>query len=135
MSNYYDKETADIVTISGQTVPPATSGNFALNSDIFVSTVTSFVIPKGARLKMWSRLVAGPPCIVNYKFANDGSTFRTIVSDDLASSGDQDNEKRRPHVFRSYAGTEAIQLAYLVADGHTASTVVFDAEIVRDSLT
>lgn len=131
---YLEQEINELVTFTAQTVPPTTSGTLTLNADIFVSGITSFVIPKGARVKIWSRLVAGAPVTVNYKFANDGSTFRIIVSDDLASSGETGVEKRaRPHIFRSFAGTEALQLAYVVGDGHTASTIAFDAEISQET--
>jgi len=128
---YLEKEVTELVTFGAQTT--VSSGTFSLTSDIFVTPITKFVMPKGARVKIWSRLLSGPPATVNYQFANDGSTFRTVVSDDLASAGDFVTEKRRPHIFRSYAGTEAIQLTYTGASSGLATTVAFDAEISRDT--
>lgn len=127
----FDYLPSELLTLAGATT--AASGTFTLMSDLLLAAgITSFVIPKGMTLKIWSRLVSGPGVTVNYRYANDGSTFRTIVSDNLGSTGEIDAEKRRPHVFRSSAGTEAIQITYSGANAGTASEVVFDCEITQD---
>jgi hypothetical protein len=133
MPGEFDVMSSELLTLAGATVPPATSGTFTLYSDILAATgITIFVIPKGMTLKLWSRLVSGPGVTVNYQFANNGVTFRTIVSDVLGAVGEVVTEKRRPHVFRSSAGTEAVQIVYAGANPTTASEVVFDAEVVQD---
>ena len=109
-----------------------TGGTFSLNSDIFYSPVTRFVIPKGMTLKVWSRLVSGPSVTVSFQFAPNGSSFVTLVADVLSASGEIDAEKRRSHVFRSGAGTEAIQVIFTGANNSTPSNVTFDCELTQD---
>ncbi len=127
----FESLASELITLMG-TTGAAASGNLSLTSDLMVSAVTKFVIPKGMTLKIWGRLVAGPSVTVNFQYANDGSTFRTIVSDDLASTGELDTEKRRPHIFRSSAGTEAIQIAYSGATVGTTTFCAFDVELTQD---
>ncbi len=106
------------------------SGTLALQSDIIVSTFTKFVIPKGTTLKVWTRLVSGAGANINIQYANDGSTFRTLVTDFLSAGGEVDTEKRRPHLFRGSAGTEAIQITY--ANNAGTSNFAIDVEVSQD---
>ncbi len=133
MPGEFDALSSEMLTLAGVTVPPSTAGTFTLLSDLIAAAgVSKFVIPKGMTLKVWARLVSGPGVTVNYQFANDGATFRTIVSDVLGAVGEVVTEKRRPHLFRSSAGTEAVQITYTGGNAVTASEVVFDAELVQD---
>lgn len=133
-----DELSSQIMTLTGTTT--GAGGTFALTSDEIVTPQTSFVLPKGATMKMRSRLISGSAVIVYFRFANDGSTFRTLMSDALSTfasftMGEQDDELRTPHVFRSSNGTEAVQLAWdHAAAGGTFSTVAFDVELIQERL-
>ena len=128
-----DELSSDLLTLFGTTT--GAGGTFALTGDQIVTPQTSIVLPKGTAMKVRSRLVAGSAVIVQFRYANDGSTFRELTRDVLAAYGEVDDELRTPHYFRSMNGTEAIQIAYTNgAAGGTFSTVSWLVEFVQDRL-
>jgi hypothetical protein len=122
---------SEILTVYG--LVSGATGTFTLTSDLVVTGVAKIVIPKGCTLKIWTREVSGAAggVSVNYQYAQNGTVFATMVTDVLPSAGELDIEKRRPHAFRSNAGTEAIQITY--TGGTSGQTVTFDLEITQDN--
>ena len=128
-----EQVTSQLMTLFGTTT--GAGGTFSLTSDEIVSTQTSFVLPKGTTLKVRSRLVAGSAVTVQFRFANDGTTFRELTRDVLAAAGEVDDELRTPHIFRSSNGTEAIQIGYTGGSaGGTFATVAFLVELIQERL-
>ena len=131
----FDYLPSELWTLAGATT--AASGTFTLVSDILLAAgITSFVIPKGMTLKGWARTLASLGAfIINWQYANDGSTFRTLYTDVLtASQAEFESEyASRPRVFRSSAGTEAVQITYSgAAVGGTVGNVAFNLELTQD---
>jgi hypothetical protein len=134
-----DQLSSQIMTLFGTTT--GAGGTFSLTSDQIVTPQTSIVLPKGTTLKIRSRLVAGSAVIVQFRFANDGATFRELTRDVLGATGgtpnftEVDDELRTAHFFRSSNGTEAIQIAYTGgASGGTFATMAFLAEFIQDRM-
>lgn len=134
-------ENKELILVRGSSDGVSAGGTMTLTGDLIQAGQTKFVIPKGMTLKAWARELSGSPgivaIVVNWNFANDGTTFRTLFTDNLVASsvaGVMDFEfASRPRVFRSMAGTEAVQLTWLGGNtGGTNSTVAFNLELSQD---
>jgi len=129
-------EAKELLLLNGATSGTGPTGTFNLTGDIIVTGQTKFVIPKGMTLKGWARTLASLGAfIINWQYANDGSTFRTLYTDVLtASQAEFESEyASRPRVFRSSAGTEAVQITYSgAAVGGTVGNVAFNLELTQD---
>lgn len=136
MGLYGDDRSDEILLVNGATDGASKTGTFSLSGDIIVTSVSKIVIPKGMTLKAWARQVSGlVPITVNWQFANDGSTFRTLFTDVLPASQAEFSQdfQSRPRAFRSSAGTEAVQVTWAGGNtGGTVSNVAFNLEFTQD---
>ena len=129
----------ELLLVTGSTNGTSSTGTFTLNGDLIVTGVSKIVIPKGMTLKAWARSLSGNPGIVpitvNWQFANDGATFRTLFTDNLVSSEEEFDQSfaSRPRAFRGSAGTEAVQVTWAGGNtGGTVSTVSLNLEFSQD---
>jgi len=113
----------ELLTLFGQTNGTATTGTFQLSSDLIYATGTApytapsvVVIPVGMKAKIWFEEVSGAPVTVTLNFSKNATastpTWTPIDSVTLASTGELDLEKRRPHVIRSITGQEGFMLSW-----------------------
>ena len=112
-------------------------GDYSLTSPAIRGSVGYIMIPKGVKLKIWAKRIAGPATTVAIMFTRDVTassvTWETIGTEHLASAGEITLEKRRPIVVVGYTGKEAIKFSRVGPSGATdESYVEFDIEFVWD---
>ena len=124
--------------LNGATSGLSPTGTFTLTSDFLLAAgVTKIVIPKGMTMRAFARQLSSLATLfINWQFANDGVTFRTLFTDQLPASGPTEFDEEvahRPRMFRSSAGTEAVQITYTgAAVGNTIGSVAFNVEFTQD---
>ena len=135
VNNY---EQSELLVLYGQTT--GAGGTVSLTSDVIVSPQTKFVFPKGMTAKVRTKLMAGNSALFNFQYANDGSTFRTVNQDALPSTAippvgmaEVFDSFRAPLIFRSMAGTEAMQITWeLGASGGTFASIAVNISLEQD---
>lgn len=98
------------------------TGTFSLVSDLFRGSASSIRIPKGAKLKIWCKRLAGEAGDVRIQLTRNITaatpTWTDISVERLAASGELTLEKRRPLVVRGITGREAIQVVRTSGSGN-----------------
>ena len=117
----------ELFTVYGSASPTASgTGTFAsLTATIGYSTFSNITIPKGLKAKIWAKRLSGT---VGYQLQIQwgvSGSQTTISTENLASAGVIELEKRRPIVLVG-DGTKQLSFAYYVSG---AGTISFEVEI------
>ena len=129
----------ELITVYGSATPTASgqSGDFTLNSQIAFNTFNYIRIPKGTKLKIWSKRISGTTTFtfaVNYTPNIIATTpnWITLGSEYLSSPGTLELEKRKPIIVNGFTGNEAIKLSYSNTGNSGTLTVEVDIEITDE---
>jgi hypothetical protein len=107
----------ELIFVRGETDGTSTSGTVSLNSDVFYSAVNYIRIPKGMVAKVWFKKVAGEGetlFILQYTYDCTAAspTWINMQAEKLASKGEVVFDRRKPEIFRSFTGKEAIAVVW-----------------------
>jgi len=109
----------ELMTVFGTASPTASgqSGDFTLSAPIAHNTFTYIRIPKGLKVKIWAKRLAGTAGFtLLVQYTNDvtapSPTWITIDAEHMAAAGSLELEKRRPVVVVARTGNEAVKLSY-----------------------
>lgn len=132
---------SELFTITGTTTAAAT-GYVNLYSDLFSTGTTYdyFRIPKGMKLKVWSKTINHTAAVVYLKYSHDitvgtgAATFITLEVEELDTGVETriNHEKRRPVVVRGFTGTEGIAIYFTDAASAGGTTVSYEVELCCD---
>jgi len=107
----------ELLTLFGKTDGSSTTGTCKLSSELFQSPVDYLRIPKGLKLKLWCKRIAGngeTDFII--EFTKDvtvsSPTWTELSREKLASKGELILEKRRPVIVRGITGREAVRISW-----------------------
>jgi hypothetical protein len=124
----------ELFTVYGSASPTASgqSGDFALTSPLVRGSFAYIRVPKGMRLKVWAKRLAGTAgftLLVQYTpdVTAPSPTWAVLDAEHLASAGSLELEKRRPAAVFGLTGREAVKLSYANTTG--AGTVYAAAEV------
>lgn len=106
-----------LITFYGATDGSSATGDFSLDSPVLYSKVTYIRVPKGMKLKIWCKRIAGAvPTEVIFNYTNDVTagtpTWKPIGHEYLVSPGEITLEKRRPVVVVGRTGKEAVKISW-----------------------
>lgn len=121
---------SELMTVHGEVTG---LDDYTLRSPLVRGTFTYIRIPKGVKLKIWAKRIAGPEAVVAIKYTSDVTAsppdWVDLSVESLASgAGEESVEKRRPIVVEGITGKEAIKVTRVGPSGATDTSYV-DLEI------
>jgi hypothetical protein len=124
----------ELFTVYGSASPTASnqSGDFTLTSPLVRGGFTYIRIPKGMRLKVWAKRLAGTAGFtLQIQYTPDvtaaSPAWTPLDAEHLASPGSLELEKRRPAAVYGRTGKEAVKLSYANTTG--SGTIYAAAEV------
>ena len=120
---------SELITFKGYV---SGTGTYTLESPAIRGSVDRIRVPKGCKLKVWAKRIAGEAAVVKIQFAPDitvdSPSWQDLDVEQLASPGEIVLEKRRPVVVNGYTGKEGIQIVR--ASGSGDSWIDIEVEFV-----
>jgi len=106
----------DLLHLYGETDGAATTGDFSMSCDLIYGTFIDFRLPVGAKLKVWTKRIAGKAVTVLMKMTEDITadtpSWSVLGRDYLASDGELSIEKQKPLILQSITGKEAVRFSW-----------------------
>lgn len=128
-----------LFTVYGSASPSASgvSGDFTLTSPDVYGSFNYIRVPKGLKVKVWAKRLAGTVGFTLQISATDdvtvsSPTWSIIDSEHLASAGSLELEKRRPVVIHGNTGKDAIKLSYANTTGAGTIYAVVEVEVTDE---
>jgi hypothetical protein len=129
----------ELFTVHGTASPaaPNQSGDFALTSPLVRGSFAYIRVPKGMRLKVWAKRLAGTAgftLLVQYTpdVTAPSPAWTPLDAEHLASAGSLELEKRRPAAVLGRTGREAVKLSYAGTTGAGTIYVAAEVEVTDD---